>query len=103
MSALTRFKSDEKLQTEAMDILTEMIRRELLSVSVATDLPISVRCPVRDAIFCREGTATEVLREKLGGEPVKRVPGIDLILDRSFRLPATEEAQVRAALRDTRS
>jgi hypothetical protein len=57
MGLLARLKSDKKLQSEARDILTEMIRRELLNVSVAiTDPSISLRCPVRDAIVRREAT-----------------------------------------------
>jgi hypothetical protein len=39
MGLLPRLKSDKKLQAEALDILTEMIRRELLNVSVAITDP----------------------------------------------------------------
>jgi hypothetical protein len=45
MSLLPRFKSNKKIQAAALDILTEMIHREQLNVSVAiTDPSISLHC-----------------------------------------------------------
>jgi hypothetical protein len=75
VSILTRFKSDEKLQAEALDILEEMIRRDLLTVSVSiTGSPIFLSCAVREAI----------VENKAGA-------GIELLLDREFKLPADDE------------
>jgi hypothetical protein len=49
MGLLPRLKSDKKFPAEGLDILTEMIRRELLNVSVAiTDPSISFHCPAND-------------------------------------------------------
>jgi hypothetical protein len=103
VSLLTRFKSDEKLQAEALDILTEMIRRNLLTVSAfIDDPPVSFSCRVREAIITgsRSATQKEIIRELLTGEPIKRKggPGIELLLNQNFRLPPEQEAQVRAAL-----
>jgi hypothetical protein len=66
VSLLTRFKSDEKLQAEALDILTEMIRRNLLTVSAfIDDPPVSFSCRVREAIITgsRSATQKEIIRE----------------------------------------
>jgi hypothetical protein len=66
MGILTRFKSDEKLQAEALDILTEMIRRDLLTVSVLiTDPSVVLKCHVREAIIANSRSATreEILTE----------------------------------------
>jgi|SRR6516164_1604250 len=94
MGLLPRLKSDKKLQAEGLDILTEMIRRELLNVSVAiTDPSISLHCPVRDAIVRREAT----VRELLTGEPIKGGPGIGLTLTRPFRC---QRRRSRQNLRD---
>jgi hypothetical protein len=46
-----RFKSDQKLQTAALEILEELIRKELLTVSVLiTDPAASLSCRAREAI-----------------------------------------------------
>lgn len=107
MSLLTRFKSDEKLQAEALDILTEIIRRDLLTVSASiTDPPISLSCRVREAIIAgsRSAAQKEITTQTLTGEPVKKKggPGIELLLSQVFRLPPDEEAQVRASLARTK-
>jgi hypothetical protein len=95
---LTRFKSDEKLQAEALDILTEMIRRDFLSVSVyITDPSCVLSCRVREAIVANSRSATqkEIVRELLTGESIKKKggPGIELLLNQQFRLPSEDEAQ----------
>ena len=57
MGLLPRLKSDKKLQAEALDVLSQMIHRELLNVSAAIiDPSISLRCPVREGIVRREAT-----------------------------------------------
>jgi hypothetical protein len=106
MGILTRFRSDEKFQAEALDILAEMIRRELLTVSVViTEPPASLSCRVREAIVANSRTATqkEITRELITGEPIKKKkggPGIELLLNERFRLPTDDEAQeVRDAMR----
>ena len=104
MGILTRFKSDARLQAEALDILTQMVRRDLLTVSVyITDPSVVLEVPVREAIVARSRTATqkEIVRELLSGEPIKkkRGPGIELLLNRQFRLATDDEArQLRDAI-----
>ena len=92
---LTRFKSDEKLQAEALDVLTEMIRWDLLTVTVSiTDPSVSLSCRVQEAALAYRRTATqkEIIRELLTGEPIKKKggPGIELSLSQKFRLPLTK-------------
>jgi hypothetical protein len=105
VSVLTRFKSNEKLQSEALDILTEMIRRDLLTVTVwITDPSISLSCRVREAIVAgsRSRTQNEIISELLTGQVIKKKggPGIELLLGESFRLRTDDEAQrVRDELR----
>jgi hypothetical protein len=103
VGVLTRFKSNEKLQAEALDILTEMIRRELLTVSVwISDPSIHLSCPVREAIVAgsRSTTQKEIMIELITGQPIKKKggPGIDLLINEQFRLPTDQEAQVRDQL-----
>jgi phage host-nuclease inhibitor protein Gam len=96
VSILTRFKSNEKLQAEALDILTEMIRRKMLTVSVAiTDPQTSFSCQVMDTFERRTATQKEITRELLTGEPIKKkgAEGIELVLGRKFRLSTDDEAQ----------
>jgi hypothetical protein len=52
---LTRFKSNERLQAEALDILTEMIRRNLLTASVYISDPACVFfCAISSMLILRE-------------------------------------------------
>jgi phage host-nuclease inhibitor protein Gam len=96
VSVLTRFKSNEKLQAEALDILREMIRRELLTVSVViTDPQTSLSCRVMDAFERRTATQKEITRELLTGEPIKKkgAEGIELVLGQKFRLSSDDETR----------
>ena len=54
MGLLTRFKSNEKLQAEALDILTEMIRRNLLTASVYISDPACVFLCISSMLILRE-------------------------------------------------
>jgi hypothetical protein len=63
------------------------------------DPSVSVSCQVREARAPVSATQKEILRELLTHEPIKSGPGIQLILDRHFRLLAEEEAGVRDELR----
>jgi hypothetical protein len=77
---LTRFKSDVKLQADALDILTEMILRNLLTASVhISDPACSLCCNILDAYPTGSRDATR-------GE---------------FRLPPKSDAEVRAQLAAT--
>jgi hypothetical protein len=92
-------KSDDTLQTRALDILNEFIRMDLLTVSVSIrDPSTNVSCQVREARAPITATKVEIYRELLTGEPIKGGPGIELVLNRQFRLLADEEAGVRDAL-----
>ena len=107
MGLLTRFKSNEKLQTEALDILAEMIRRDLLTASVhISDPPCSLSCNILDAYptGSRDATAQEVLNSYMTGVLPKRKggPGITLTINQQFRLPPQAEADVRAQLASAR-
>jgi hypothetical protein len=87
-----RFKSDQKLQTAALEILEELIRKELLTVSVLiTDPAASLSCRVREAIVAgsREATQEQIMKEMLTGEAIKTKPrqGIELLLNQKFKLP----------------
>ncbi len=93
LSAAARFKSDDKLQTAALGIIEEMIRKELLMVSVAiTDPPASVSCRVQAAFVAKSATQEEITREILTGEPILG-HGVELLLNKRFRLPTEKEAQ----------
>ena len=101
MSVLTRFKSDEKLQAEALDILEEMIRRNLLAASVSVaETPVFLSCPIREAIVA-EGRPADI-NELLTGKPsINKRARIELVLDQPFRLTSDDEAQrLRYALRN---
>jgi hypothetical protein len=87
-----RFKSDQKLQTAALEILEELIGKELLTVSVLiTDPAASLSCRVREAIVdgSREATQEQIMKEMLTGEAIKTKPrqGIELLLNQKFKLP----------------
>jgi hypothetical protein len=93
LSAAARFKSDEKLQTTALGIIEEMIRKELLTVCVAiTDPPTSVSCRVQAAFVSKSATQEKITREILTGEPILG-HGVELLLNKRFRLPTDKEAQ----------
>jgi hypothetical protein len=87
-----RFKSDQKLQTAALEILEELIRKELLTVSVLiTDPAASLSCRAREAIVAgsREATQEQIMKEMLTGEAIKTKSrqGIELLLNQKFKLP----------------
>ena len=103
MGLLTRFKSNEKLQAEALDILTEMIRRNLLTASVYISDPACVfLCDILDVYPAgsRDATRKEILNSYMTGVMPKRKngPGITLTINQEFRLPPKDEADVRAQL-----
>ena len=101
MGLLTRFKSNEKLQAEALDILTEMIRRNLLTASVYISDPACVfLCNILDAYPAgsRDATRKEILNSYMTGVKRKNGPGITLTINQEFRLPPKDEADVRAQL-----
>jgi hypothetical protein len=102
VSILNRFKSNEKLQAEALVILKEMIRRNLLSVSVSiSDPSYCVSCPVMDAYALRFATKDEIAHELITGEPIKTkgAEGIALVLNQRFRMATDDEAhQLRDVL-----
>jgi hypothetical protein len=92
-------KLNDTLQTRALDILNEFIRVDLLTVSVSIrDPSTNVSCQVREARAPVRATKVEIYGELLTGKPIKGGPGIELILNRQFRLLADEEAGVRDAL-----
>jgi hypothetical protein len=98
---LTRFKSNEKLQAEALDILTEMIRRNLLTASVyIADPACFLSCDIIDAYptGSRDATRKEILNSYMTGVIPKRKggPGITLTINQEFRLPPKDEGEVRA-------
>ena len=102
MGLLTRFKSNEKLQAEALDILTEMIRRNLLTASVYISDPACVfLCNFLDAYPAgsRDATRKEILNSYMTGVmPKRKGEGITLTINQEFRLPPKDEADVRAQL-----
>jgi hypothetical protein len=103
---LTRFKSDVKLQADALDILTEMILRNLLTASVhISDPACSLCCNILDAYptGSRDATRGEILNSYLTGVLPKRKggPGITLTINQEFRLPPKSDAEVRAQLAAT--
>ena len=103
MSLRTRFKSNEKLQAETLDILTELIRRDLLTTSVSISDPDCVlSCNILDAYptGSRSATMREVLNSYMTGVLPKRKggPGITLTIDRRFRLLPKEKADISSRL-----
>jgi hypothetical protein len=100
---LIRFKSNEKLQAEALGILTEMIRRNLLTASVYISDPACVfSCNILDAYLTgsRSVTRKEIWNSYMTGVMPKRKggPGITLTINQQFRLPPKDEAEVRVQL-----
>jgi hypothetical protein len=96
VSILNRFKSNEKLQAEALVILKEMIRRNLLLVSVPiTDPSYCLPCPVMDAYARRTATRGDIVQELITREPIKNkgAEGIELVLNLRFRMATDDEAQ----------
>jgi len=103
VGVLTRFKSNEKLQNEALDILTELIRRNLLTASVnISDPDCCFVCNVLDAYLTgsRSATMSEILSSYMTGALPKRKggPGITLTINQQFRLPPKDAAEARRAL-----
>ena len=103
MSLRTRFKSNEKLQAETLDILTELIRRDLLTTSVSISDPDCVlSCNILDAYptGSRSATMREVLNSYMTGVLPKRKggPGITLTIDQRFRLLPKEKADISSRL-----
>jgi hypothetical protein len=103
MSFRVRFKSDEKLQAEALDILTELIRRNLLTASVGIAEPsCSISCNILDAYptGSRDATRAEILNSYMTGTlpKPKGGPGITLLINQLFRLPVEQETKILAAL-----
>jgi hypothetical protein len=100
---LNRFKSDEKLQAEALAILKEAIRRNLLTASVVVSDPdCSLSCNILDAYptGSRDATRQEILNSYMTGVLPKRKggPGITLTINQEFRLPPKVQAEVHAQL-----
>jgi hypothetical protein len=96
-------KSNENLQSDALDILTEMIRRNLLTASVnISDPDCSLSCNILDAYptGSRDATMQEVLNSYMTGVLPKRKggPGITLTIGQRFKLLPQEEAQIRATM-----
>ena len=106
MGALTRFKSNEKLQAEALDILNELIRRDLLEVSVLiTSPPCIVTSRPTEAYVAgsQSLSGTDLLRAQVTGKMPKNNkaagPGIALRLREQFRFGSqAEEQQATAAI-----
>ncbi|MEY9575847.1 hypothetical protein ABIE88_003423 [Bradyrhizobium diazoefficiens] len=103
MSLRARFMSDEKLQAEALDLLAELIRRDLLTASVnITDPSCVVSCAILDAFptGSRDASQAEILSSYMTGTLPKKKggPGITLSINQAFRLSVQKEAEVRAAL-----
>jgi len=104
MSVLTRFKSDEKLQAEALDILSELIKRDLLRVDVRISDPSMVLACRPAEVYVtgdRSATVDEILRWYGAGVPPKgrRGPGITISLAGELRLTPDQEAQARQQIR----
>jgi hypothetical protein len=96
--------SDEKLQAESLDLLAELIRRNLLTASVnITEPPCVMSCAILDAFptGSRSATKADILSSYMTGTLPKKKggPGITLSINQPFRLPAQKEAEVRAALK----
>jgi hypothetical protein len=96
-----RFSPKDQLQKQATLIINELIRRGLITVTVRIDDPAcSFCCKVTQAV--PEGsnsfTTTEIAREFWTGKAVTKTggPGIELSLDKAFRLTPEDEKQVRA-------
>jgi hypothetical protein len=108
MSVLTRFKSNEKLQAEALDVLDELISRRLLVVNVPIVMPFSsLECRPTDAYVSgsRPLAGTDLFRAQIAGEMPetnKSVgPGISLALREQFRFGSpVEEQQASRALEE---
>jgi hypothetical protein len=86
-------KPDAKLNPEALQhILDKMIRRDLVTVLVPIVEPsFTLMCPVRYVKVQATATQDEIMTELLTGRPIE--PGIQLTLDRSFRLRNDDEVQ----------
>ena len=103
MSILVRLKSDAKLQVEALDVIDELIRRDLLRIDVLiSNVPAILSCRPSEVYVTGGGSATsrEVFRTHMAGSVAplpERKPGlgITVILADKLRL-STEDDEVRA-------
>ena len=103
MSILVRLKSDAKLQVEALDVIDELIRRDLLRIDVLiSNVPAVLSCRPSEVYVTGGGSATsrEVFRAHMAGSVAplpERKPGlgITVILADKLRL-GTEDDEVRA-------
>lgn len=109
MSILTKFKSNEKLQAEALDILNELIRRELLIVDVSITSPLCIfqsRAAEAYVAGSQSLSGTDLFRAQITGEMPKKNkhvgPGIALRLRHQFRFgSAAEEKRATDAMGQT--
>ena len=103
MSILVRLKSDAKLQVEALDVIDELIRRDLLRIDVLiSNVPAILSCRPSEVYVTGGASATsrEVFRTHMTGSVAplpERKPGlgITVILADKLRL-GTEDDEVRA-------
>ena len=100
MGVLTRFKSNERLQAEALDILNELIRRDLLIVDVSITSPFcSFESRASEAYVAgsQSLSGTDLFRAQITGEMPKNNkhagPGIALRLRHQFRFGSQAEEQ----------
>ena len=103
MSILVRLKSDAKLQVEALDVIDELIRRDLLRIDVLiSNVPAVLSCRPSEVYITGGGSATSrvVFRTHMMGSVAalperKRGLGITVILADTLRL-AREARGARA-------
>ena len=98
MGILTRFKSNEKLQAEALDILNELIKRDLLTVDVLIEVPpciVTVKPGEAYITGSRSLSGFNLFRARITGEMPKKNsnagPGICLNLRDKFRFGTVAE------------
>jgi hypothetical protein len=108
MSRLTKFKSNERLQADALDVLNELVGRGLLVVDVPIVTPFSsLGCRPTEAYITgsRSLSGTDAFRAAVTGEmPEKNKHagvGISLSLRQQFRFGSpAEEQQASEALEE---
>jgi len=96
-----RQQSNEKLQIEALDLLTEVIRRNLLTASVhILDPPCSLSRNILEAYTTgsRDMKGEEILYSYMSGVLPRRKRWPHAPVKQQFRLPPKAEAEVRAQL-----
>lgn len=103
MGILTRFRSDERLQADALDILSELIKRDLLRIDVRlSDPPAILGCRPADVYVTGERSATseDILRWHATGKRPNRLrgPGIRISLADELRPTPDQEAKIRGSL-----